>query len=143
MPEFEIYTPSAEEVHSGVLGRRMRQFNYQFVGEYGEVQPVWLSARTAGGALAGGLRGFVFLHWLTVDLLFVDEAARRQGIGQRLLAAAEQKARALGACNARLETFGWQARDFYVKQGYVEFGRIEDYIKGHYSALMRKTLLSS
>ncbi len=64
MSDFEIYTSTADEVHSGELGRRMRQFKYQFVGECGQVQPVWVSAKDASGGLVGGLRGFVFLHWL-------------------------------------------------------------------------------
>lgn len=57
----------------------MRQFNYQFVGEYGQSQPVWVSAKDEAGDLVGGLRGFVFLHWLNVELLFVDAGARRHG----------------------------------------------------------------
>jgi GNAT superfamily N-acetyltransferase len=142
MSDFDIYTPTAEEVHSGELGRRMRQFNYRFVGEYGPVQPVWVSAKDSGGGLVGGLRGFVFLHWLNVELLFVDEAARNQGVGRRLLETAEQKARSLGARNATLNTFGWQARAFYLKQGYEEFGRIDDYIQGFYAAYMKKSLES-
>jgi len=140
MSNFEIYTPTAEEVHSGELGRRMRQFNYRFVGEYGQQQPVWVSAKDQGGGLVGGLRGFVFLHWLNVELLFVDDAARHQGVGRRLLAMAEQKARELGARNATLNTFEWQARAFYLKQGYEEFGRIDDYIQGFYMAYMKKAL---
>ncbi|CAN7579139.1 GNAT family N-acetyltransferase [Variovorax paradoxus] len=140
MSNFEIYTPTAEEVHSGELGRRMRQFNYRFVGEYGQVQPVWVSAKDQDGALVGGLRGFVFLQWLNVELLFVDDAARRQGVGRRLLAMAEHKARELGARNATLNTFEWQARAFYLKQGYEEFGRIDDCIQGFYMAYMKKAL---
>jgi GNAT superfamily N-acetyltransferase len=135
-----IYTSTAEEVHSGELGRRMRQFNYRFVGEYGQVQPVWVSATDDSGGLVGGLRGFVFLHWLNVKLLFVDEAAQHQGVGRRLLAMAEQKARAVGARNARLNTFEWRARAFHLKQGYEEFGRIDDYIQGFYAAYMKKAL---
>jgi GNAT superfamily N-acetyltransferase len=140
MSDLTIYTPSAEEVHSGELGRRLRQFNYRVVGEYGQVQPVWLSAKNASGTLVAGLRGSVFLHWLNVDVLFVDEPVRRQGLGQRLLAAAEQKARELGARHAKLETFEWQAREFYLKQGYQEFSRIDNYIGPYYLALMKKAL---
>ena len=54
----------------------MRQFNYGFVGEYGQSQPVWVSARDTQGELVGGLRGFVFLEWLNVELLFVDDLTR-------------------------------------------------------------------
>lgn len=140
MSDFEIYTPTVEEVRSGELGRRLRQFNYGFIGGYGEVQPVWLSAKDASGALVGGLRGFVFLGWLRVDVLYVDEAARRAGLGSRLLAAAEQKAMELGAKNVMLETFEWQAREFYIKQGYEEAARIENYIAGFYLAHMKKVL---
>ena len=140
MPDLEIYTPTAEEVHSGVLGRRMRQFNYGFVGEYGQSQPVWLSARDAQGELVGGLRGFVFLQWLTVELLFVDEAARHQGVGRKLLATAEQKARELGAHSVTLSTFEWQAAGFYIKQGYEKFGHIDNYIKGFQLVYLKKAL---
>lgn len=84
----------------------------------------------------------MFLHWLNVELLYVDESARRQGVGHRLLAAAEQKARELGARNVTLNTFEWQARDFYLKQGYEEFGRIDNYIQGFYAAYMKKALES-
>ncbi|KRD14500.1 GCN5 family acetyltransferase [Acidovorax sp. Root267] len=140
MNDYEIYTPTAEEVHSGVLGRRMRQFNYGFVGEYGQTQPVWVSARDTKDELLGGLRGFVFLQWLNVELLFVDESARHQGLGRSLLATAEQKARELGAHSATLSTFEWQARGFYLKQGYEEFGHIDNYIQGFQLVYMKKVL---
>jgi len=140
MSGFDIYTPTAEEVHSGVLGRRMRAFNYGFVGEYGQSQPVWVSARDTQGELVGGLRGFVFLQWLNVDLLFVDEAARHQGLGRQLLATAEQKARDLGAHSVTLSTFEWQARAFYLKQGYEEFGHIDNYIQGFQLVYLKKAL---
>ncbi|MET4578684.1 GNAT family N-acetyltransferase [Ottowia thiooxydans] len=139
MEDFEIYTPSADEVRSGELGRRMRQFNYQFVGEYGEAQPVWVSARS-GEELIGGLRGFVFLNWLRIDLLFVDERARRSGVGAKLLESAEKQAIDLGAKCAALETFEWQARNFYLKQGYEEYARLDDYIKGFGLIHMKKEL---
>jgi GNAT superfamily N-acetyltransferase len=140
MSNFEIYTPTTEEVRSGELGNRLRQFNYQFVGEYGQVQPVWSSARTDDGRLVGGVRGFVFLDWLRIELLFVDEGVRRTGLGRRLLEDAEEKAWKLGAKHAVLETFEWQARAFYVKQGYEEFARLENYVKGFYLAHMKKAL---
>ena len=140
MSGFEIYTPTAEEVHSGVLGRRLRAFNYGFVGEYGQSQPVWVSARDAQGTLVGGLRGFVFLQWLTVELLFVDEAARHQGVGRKLLTTAEQKASDLGAHSVTLNTFEWQARAFYLKQGYEEVGHIDNYIQGFQLVYLKKAL---
>jgi GNAT superfamily N-acetyltransferase len=80
------------------------------------------------------------MHWLNVELLFVDEGARHKGVGRRLLETAEQKARELGARNATLNTFEWQARAFYLRQGYEEFGRIDNFIQGFYVAYMKKAL---
>lgn len=135
-----ISTATEEEVRSGVLGRHLRQFNYGFVGEYPQAQPVCLNAWDANGELVGGLRAYVFLNWLRIDVLWVAEASRGQRLGTRLLAEAERRATELGAHGAALETFEWQARGFYLKQGYEEYGRIDDYVKGFYLASMKKKL---
>jgi GNAT superfamily N-acetyltransferase len=135
-----ITDATQEEVRSGDLGRRLRHFNYTFVGEYPESQPIWLNARDEEGRTIGGLRGYVFLYWLHIDVLWVDEAARASGLGSELLAQAEAKAKRLGAHSAKLETFEWQARGFYVKCGYKEFGRIDNHTQGFYLAYMMKTL---
>jgi GNAT superfamily N-acetyltransferase len=136
-----IYTPSDEEVRHGLpLGRRLREFNYEHIGEYPESQVVWLNAKDSSGVAIGGIRGTVLMGWLRIEFLWVEEAFRSSGVGGRLLAQAEAQARALGATNAGLETFEWQAPDFYRKQGYVEAARVEDYVDGRYLAYMRKPL---
>jgi GNAT superfamily N-acetyltransferase len=140
MTSWTIADATREEVKSGELGRRLRHFNYGFVGEYPEAQPVWLNAKDDEGRTIGGLRGYVFLHWLQIDVLWVDEAVRAAGLGSELLVQAEAKARHLGAHSAKLETFEWQARGFYVKRGYEEFGRIDKHTKGFYLAFMMKAL---
>jgi GNAT superfamily N-acetyltransferase len=129
-----------EEVQSGEIGRRLRQFNYAYVGEYPATQFIRLNARDAGGAVVGGIRAIVALYWLRVEVLWVDEAARGKGIGSRLLTEAERLGKELGARNAALETFEWQAPRFYEKHGYGEAARIEDYVNGYYLALMKKAL---
>ena len=70
----------------------------------------------------------------------VLEAARQQGVGRKLLATAEQKARDLGAHSVTLSTFEWQARGFYIKQGYEEFGHIDNYIQGFQLVYLKKSL---
>lgn len=141
MTNITITTPTPEEVHSGELGLKLRRYNYGFVGEYPEQQYIRLNARDENGRLLGGLRSFVFLYWLNVEVLFVEEDARGAGLGSRLLAEAERQAIALGAKNANVSTFQWQARPFYLKHGYEEFARIDDYAPGFYLAYMKKSLL--
>jgi ribosomal protein S18 acetylase RimI-like enzyme len=135
-----ISPATEEEVQSGEVGRRLRAFNYPFVGEYPATEYIRLNARDAGGSVVGGIRAVVALYWLRVEVLWVDEAARGRGIGSRLLAEAERLARKMGARNAALETFEWQAPRFYEKHGYEEVARIEGYAKGFYLALMKKAL---
>lgn len=136
----KISPASDEEVRSGGLGRRLREFNYRHVGEYPPMQYVHLNARAEDGRVVGGIRAFIFLYWLRIDVLFVDEDQRGQGIGARLLTEAERIASELGAKNAALETFEWQAPKFYAKHGYIEAARIPEYANGFYLATMTKAL---
>ena len=136
-----IYTPDLDEVRSGLpLGRRLREFNYRHIGEYPESTPIWLNARADGGAAIGGIRGLVVMHWLRVEFLWVEEAFQRSGVGSMLLAEAEAQARELGARNAGVETFEWQAPGFYRKQGYTEASRVDNYVGNYHLAFFRKAL---
>ncbi|MDM0006603.1 GNAT family N-acetyltransferase [Variovorax sp. J22G73] len=135
-----LSTPTPDQLRSGELGRKLRHFNYAAVGEYPEQQYIRIDARDENDRLLGGIRGFVFLYWLNVEVLFVEEDARGARLGSRLLAEAERQAVALGAKNARLDTFEWQARGFYLKHGYEEYARIDDYAPGFYLAYMKKSL---
>ncbi|MFD9869551.1 GNAT family N-acetyltransferase [Streptomyces niveus] len=90
---------------------------------------VWLMDESTG-ALAGGLAAHVWARWLHVDLLWIDETHRGTGLGTRLLAEAEDQARARGCTHARLETWDFQAPAFYRQQGYELAGHIPDYPPG-------------
>jgi GNAT superfamily N-acetyltransferase len=140
MTQFIITQATEAEVRSGELGRRLREFNSAVIGPYPETQYVWLNAKDAEGKLVGGARGYVFLNWLHIEVLFVDQPLRGQGLGARLLAEAEALGKQFGAKQAMLNTFEWQAREFYVKHGYNEHTRIDNYVPGYYLAYMRKVL---
>jgi GNAT superfamily N-acetyltransferase len=135
-----ISPATEEEVRSGYVGRQLREFNYGYVGEYPEPQYIRLNARNEQGEVVGGLRAVVALHWLRIEVLWVHEAARRNGIGSQLLSEAERIARGLGAGNAALETFEWQAPLFYEKHGYEVVAQMERYIGDFYLAIRRKRL---
>jgi GNAT superfamily N-acetyltransferase len=90
--------------------------------------------------LVGGLYGNTAWQWLFVDLLWVDTPFRRQGLGRRLLRAAEAAARARGCTRAFLDTFDFQARPFYEREGYVVFGTQEEYPPGHRKFYLGKSL---
>jgi hypothetical protein len=79
-----ISPATEEEVQSGEIGRRLREFNYTYVGEYPATEYIRLNAREADGSVVGGIRAVVALYWLRVEVLWVDEAARGRGIGSQL-----------------------------------------------------------
>jgi GNAT superfamily N-acetyltransferase len=93
--------------------------------------PLCLSLRDAEGALVGGLYGATMWGWLLIDGLWVAEGLRGQGLGSRLLAAAEAAAISRGCRGAWLGTFDFQARGFYERHGYRVFGELPDFPAGH------------
>ena len=84
--------------------------------------------------------GEVYFDWLYVDLLWVKDELRKKGYGQRLMDLLEDEARKLGAKNAYLDTFSFQAPDFYKKQGYQVFGELQDFPPGHQRYFLTKQL---
>ena len=102
--------------------------------------PLVLSARDDDGALVGGLVGETGWRWLHVALLWVREDRRGRGVGRRLLHAAEDEAAARGCRHAFLDTFDFQARPFYEREGYAVFGVQEDFPPGHTRYYLRRAL---
>src|SRR5215470_6016137 len=83
--------------------------------------PLTLVARE-DGRLVGGLVGGTSYGWLLVKILWVAEPQRGQGLGARLMAEAEQAARARGCHGAWLDTSSARAEAFYRRLGYAAFG---------------------
>lgn len=78
-----------------------------------------LGWRTGDGALVGRVQLRRTAETAEVAALWVAEPARGQGIGARLLEAAEVEARAMGARRMTLSLGSWQRPDFFGRAGYV------------------------
>ena len=75
-----------------------------------------------------------------VELLFVPETLRGQGFGEKLMRQAEDLAREAGCTGIWLDTFSFQAPDFYKRLGYTEFGTLADYPPGFTRHYLHKPL---
>lgn len=107
-----------------------------------EYSALRLFLRDPAGAVVGGLLGDVIFGWLFVRILWVSDEHRGGGHGARLMRAAEDEARARGCHGAWLDTFSFQAPAFYAAQGYLPFGRLDDYPPGHSCHFLWKPLVS-
>ncbi len=87
--------------------------------------------RNEKGEIVGGLTGETYWNWLFVENLAVDESVRKSGVGAKLLKAAEEEAVKRGCHAAYLDTFSFQAKPFYEKQGYTLFGQLDEFPPGH------------
>jgi ribosomal protein S18 acetylase RimI-like enzyme len=93
--------------------------------------PLQVWALDEAGGLAGGLVGHTWATWLHVTYLWVDEHHRGAGLGSHLLSRAERTAARERACrSARLETWDFQAPEFYRRLGYEVVCVIPDYPPG-------------
>lgn len=104
--------------------------------------PVQAYAIDDAGTLLGGCTGSTVdvWHWLTVDTMWVHPDHRGRGLGRELLTAVEDQARRRGCRWAKLNTWEFQAPEFYARCGYAVYGREFDYPPGHINHLMRKDL---
>jgi ribosomal protein S18 acetylase RimI-like enzyme len=92
------------------------------------------------GQLLGGCCGSTWGGTCELNSLWVDEHYRRQGIGRRLLAVAEDEASARGCHQVVLFTYLFQAPGFYERRGYRIVGRVDDYPMGTPALWLHKSL---
>jgi GNAT superfamily N-acetyltransferase len=136
--EWRIAVPGAEDGRRSLYAG-LCAFNASVIGR-SRTEALRLAATRSDGRVVGGLNGDLMRGWLKINVLVLDEDARRGGLGSSLLAAAERFAGDAGARGIWLETFDWQAPAFYAARGYRRFGRIDGYVAGHGLTFMRRDL---
>ena len=121
------------------LEDRIYEFNSAATGI---TDGAWLSilVRDDDDRIVAGICGNTWGGCLEIRQLWVDEARRRQGLGSRLLRAAEEEALARGCDRIFLATFSFQAPAFYARRGFDVVAAIDDHPRGHRNLLLRKRL---
>ncbi len=99
-----------------------------------------LASDTQTEKVVGGLLGRTSLGLLAVERFFLPEDLRRDRLGSRILAMAEEEGRRRGWTRAVLSTLHFQAPGFYLKQGWEVAARIECAPPGHTRFYMTKKL---
>lgn len=82
--------------------------------------------RKEDGRLIALLHAQQVLENIHIKALVVDKAYQKKGLGASLLAELEEKAAEAGVTSITLSTKSYQAKDFYLKQGYEIYASLTD-----------------
>lgn len=93
-----------------------------------------------GKILAGIIVRMYCWRCIYIDTFWIDESMRGEGLGTLLLEEVERVAKENGSHLIHLDTFDFQAKDFYLAHGYSVFVELEDCPKGHTRYFMSKVL---
>ena len=140
MTAFEInFGDTGHSELTAFLDDRIYEFNVSATGiSDGELMA--LTVRDSDSEIIAALSGHTWGGTCEIVYLWVAEQYRNQGIGTRLLEAAESEALQRQCEQLVLATHSFQAPDFYSRFGFERCGAVEDYPAGYQSIFMRKVL---
>lgn len=135
----ELTDNPTEEQRQAILQPLIEYNDAQTGGSKSE--PFALMVKDQNGEILGGLYGRMIFRWMFIELLSVPEQGRGLGIGSKLMAQAEALAKEKNCYGVWLDTFDFQAPEFYKKLGFSQFGEIVDYPPGHKRHFFQKRLI--
>lgn len=141
MSELNIYQDCTKEdlkkIDDGIV-----QWNFEklYTDQEPLVDDVNLALRNENGEICGGLVSYIYYYILEIQLLWVDKDYHYMGYGTKLLKEAEEIAKDKGCTMVKLDTFDFQAPNFYKKHGYEVFGVLDNSPKGHKRFFLKKEL---
>lgn len=115
-----IETPSTTDV--AALYDGLHAFNLQHIPNLNEIS-LGLFIRNNNEEIVGGAVAVILPSIMQIKYLWLAESIRDQGIGKNIMQRLENEARARGLQSIALETYTFQAPEFYEKLGFNEVGR--------------------
>lgn len=125
---------SACQADLAVLSKGIKSFNGQYLPEEVVYEPdthFAVFARDEDGNILGGIRAVAYWNYCYIELLWLSESVRKSGVGSKLMLQAEAFAKEKGFKYMRTETLDFQAKPFYEKLGYQQYGEFPNFPDGH------------
>jgi GNAT superfamily N-acetyltransferase len=129
---YEITIPMEKEAE--YIGNMLLEFNLESKPLSQEKPFVSINRciKDEKGEVIGGILACLALwNILSIDTLWVKKEFRNKGVAKQLMSLVEAEARNMGCHIVYLSTYDFQAKDFYLKNGYEIFGVLEDCPKEH------------
>lgn len=133
---------SSEQDQYNIL-KKLSNFNQHQVPDTQdpEVIPLHYHIRNEKDEIIAGINAVMYAWGIVaIDVMFVEDSYRSQGLGRQLLQQVENEAKQKGASLIHLDTFDFQAKDFYLKQGFQVFGTLENCPLLHKRFYLKKIL---
>lgn len=128
--------PSPEDEARVIDGTR--GFNLEHMPK--DVKPLCVFDRLPSGEIVAGLTGKTYWNYLDIAFLWVADAYRNQGRATAIMKAAESEAAERGCQHVLLDTYSFQALEFYKRLGYEEYGTLEHFTGEQTRHYLRKGL---
>ncbi len=130
------YVPN--EADNAVVREGIIAFNESILGERDKAFSIFL--KNDSGKVFGGIQAFLGTESIYIDVLWVEGNLKKQGYGTKLLDVAEREAIINGCVFSLVDTWDFQAEEFYLKNGYERIGEMKNYWLGHSKIFLRKKL---
>lgn len=133
------YVPT--ETDNAVVREGVIAFNENIIGERDKSFSIFL--KNDFEKVFGGIQAFLDTESVYIDVLWVEKNLQKQGYGTKLLDAVEREAIKNGCIFSLVDTWNFQAEEFYLKNGYERIGEVKNYWHGHSKIFLRKNLTQS
>lgn len=142
MNDYILRESTREE--TGLVDDGIVEYNLSKVPFTQEPSFIWINRVVVdeNGYVVAGINSRMYCwNCLYIDVLWVKEEHRKSGFGSKLLHEVEKIAKEKGCHLIHLDTFDFQAKDFYIRNGYEIFGTLGECPQGHKRYFMKKAVL--
>jgi len=138
-----VVTTSPTHAQRDCVLETLRDFATHAVGRPDDKSYAVLVKDRAQGNIIGGLIAYSRWQEFFIDLIALPDHMRGRGLGGRLLALAEQEARARLCSLIWLDSYAFQPNGFYERHGFEVFARFEGPPPIYPRLFFKKSLLST
>ncbi|EPY2302785.1 GNAT family N-acetyltransferase [Clostridium sporogenes] len=138
-----IIRESSSEKEADLIVDRIVEYNLSKVPGKQEVPLLSINRvieDTNGEIIAGILSKMYCWNCIYIDALWVKEEYRKDKLGTKLLKEIEKIAKEKDCHLIHLDTFDFQAKDFYIRHGYEIFGVLDQCPENHKRYFMKKSI---
>lgn len=119
-----VHNPSVEDVNLICAG--LKSFNMHHLPELNE-RDLAIFVKADNAEVVGGLVALTVCSIMQIKYLWIDERYRMQGLGSKLMLQIIEYAKSLNLSSITVETYSFQAPEFYLTHGFVEVGKYTNY----------------